>query len=161
MPEAIEAIIFRGGSVAPRLAILKPTATAIAIGSGGPFGAEGPIIMTGGAAGSLLGQILHTTDAERTTLLVAGAAAGMSATFSTPLSAVLLAVELLLFERRPRSLVPVAAASVTAGALRRLLLGSGPIFPMLPTTAVMHHMAMVGALLVGILAALLATGLSR
>ena len=161
MPEAIEAIIFRGGSVAPRLAILKPTATAIAIGSGGPFGAEGPIIMTGGAAGSLLGQILHTTDAERTTLLVAGAAAGMSATFSTPLSAVLLAVELLLFEWRPRSLVPVAVASVTAGALRRLLLGSGPIFPMLPTTAVMHHMAMVGALLVGILAALLATGLSR
>ena len=161
MPEAIEAIIFRGGSVAPRLAILKPTATAIAIGSGGPFGAEGPIIMTGGAAGSLLGQILHTTDAERTTLLVAGAAAGMSATFSTPLSAVLLAVELLLFEWRPRSLVPVAVASVTAGALRRLLLGSGPIFPMLPTTAVMHHMAMLGALLVGILAALLATGLSR
>jgi H+/Cl- antiporter ClcA len=161
MPEAIEAIIFRGGSVAPRLAILKPTATAIAIGSGGPFGAEGPIIMTGGAAGSLLGQLLHTTDAERTTLLVAGAAAGMSATFSTPLSAVLLAVELLLFEWRPRSLVPVAVASVTAGALRRLLLGSGPIFPMLPTTTAIHHMAMLGALLVGVAAALLATGLSR
>jgi chloride channel protein, CIC family len=161
MPEAIEAIIFKGGKVAPRIAVLKPVATAIAIGSGGPFGAEGPIIMTGGATGSLMGQLLHTTDAERTTLLVAGAAAGMSATFSCPLSAVLLAVELLLFEWRPRSLVPVAVASVTAGALRRLLLGPGPIFPMLPTTVPMHHMAMLGALLLGLLAALLSTGLSR
>ena len=161
MPEAIEAIIFKGGKVAPRLAILKPIATAIAIGSGGPFGAEGPIIMTGGATGSLIGQLLRTTDAERTTLLVAGAAAGMSATFSCPLSAVLLAVELLLFEWRPRSLVPVAVASVTAGAIRRLLLGPGPIFPMLPTTTPIHHMAMIGALIVGLLAALLSTALSK
>jgi chloride channel protein, CIC family len=161
MPEAIEAIVFKGGKVAPRLAILKPIATAIAIGSGGPFGAEGPIIMTGGATGSLIGQLLHTTDAERTTLLVAGAAAGMSATFSCPLSAVLLAVELLLFEWRPRSMVPVAVASVTAGAIRRLLLGPGPIFPMQPTLVPMHHMAMIGALIVGLLAALLSTGLSR
>jgi H+/Cl- antiporter ClcA/CBS domain-containing protein len=161
MPEAIEAIIFKGGKVAPRLAILKPIATAIAIGSGGPFGAEGPIIMTGGATGSLIGQLLRTTDAERTTLLVAGAAAGMSATFSCPLSAVLLAVELLLFEWRPRSLVPVAVASVTAGAIRRLLLGPGPIFPMLPTTTPIHHMAMIGALLVGLFAALLSTALSK
>jgi H+/Cl- antiporter ClcA len=161
MPEAIEAIIFKGGKVAPRIAVLKPIATAIAIGSGGPFGAEGPIIMTGGATGSLLGQLLPMSDSERTTLLVAGAAAGMSATFSCPLSAVLLAVELLLFEWRPRSLVPVAVASVTAGAIRRLLLGPGPIFPMLPTTVPMHHMAMLGALLVGILAAILSTGLSR
>jgi H+/Cl- antiporter ClcA len=161
MPEAIEAIVFKGGKVAPRIAILKPIATAIAIGSGGPFGAEGPIIMTGGATGSLMGQLLPTSDAERTTLLVAGAAAGMSATFSCPLSAVLLAVELLLFEWRPRSLVPVAVASVTAGAIRRLLLGPGPIFPMLPTVAVIHHMAMFGALLIGLAAALLSTGLSR
>ncbi len=161
MPEAIEAIVFKGGKVAPRLAILKPLATAIAIGSGGPFGAEGPIIMTGGATGSLIGQLLDTTDAERTTLLVAGAAAGMSATFSCPLSAVLLAVELLLFEWRPRSLVPVAVASVTAGAIRRFLLGPGPIFPMQVTTVPMHHMAMIGALVVGVLAALLSMGLSR
>jgi H+/Cl- antiporter ClcA len=161
MPEAIEAIVFKGGKVAPRIAILKPVATAIAIGSGGPFGAEGPIIMTGGATGSLIGQLLRTSDAERTTLLVAGAAAGMSATFSCPLSAVLLAVELLLFEWRPRSLVPVAVASVTAGAMRRLLLGPGPIFPMQPTTVPMHHMAMLGALLVGVLAAFLSIGLSR
>jgi H+/Cl- antiporter ClcA len=161
MPEAIEAIVFKGGKVAPRIAILKPIATAIAIGSGGPFGAEGPIIMTGGATGSLIGQLLRTTDAERTTLLVAGAAAGMSATFSCPLSAVLLAVELLLFEWRPRSMVPVAVASVTAGAIRRLLLGPGPIFPMLPTTVPMHHMAMLGALVIGVLAAFLSMGLSR
>lgn len=161
MPEAIEAIVFKGGKVAPRIAILKPVATAIAIGSGGPFGAEGPIIMTGGATGSLIGQLLTTSDAERTTLLVAGAAAGMSATFSCPLSAVLLAVELLLFEWRPRSLVPVAVASVTAGALRRLLLGPGPIFPMQPTTVAIHHAAMLGALLIGVAAALLSTGLSR
>jgi chloride channel protein, CIC family len=161
MPEAIEAIIFKGGKVAPRIAILKPVATAIAIGSGGPFGAEGPIIMTGGATGSLLGQLLPMSDAERTTLLVAGAAAGMSATFSCPLSAVLLAVELLLFEWRPRSLVPVAVASVTAGAIRRLLLGPGPIFPMQLTLVPMHHMAMLGALLVGLAAAILSTGLSR
>ncbi|MBS1801410.1 MAG: chloride channel protein [Acidobacteria bacterium] len=161
MPEAIEAIIFKGGKVAPRIAILKPVATAIAIGSGGPFGAEGPIIMTGGATGSLIGQLLHATDSERTTLLVAGAAAGMSATFSCPLAAVLLAVELLLFEWRPRSLVPVAVASVTAGAIRRLLLGPGPIFPMQPTTVPIHHMAMIGALVVGLLAALLSTGLSK
>ncbi len=161
MPEAIEAIIFKGGKVSPRIAILKPIATAIAIGSGGPFGAEGPIIMTGGATGSLLGQLLPMSDAERTTLLVAGAAAGMSATFSCPLAAVLLAVELLLFEWRPRSLVPVAVASVTAGAIRRLLLGPGPIFPMQPTTVVMHHTAMLGALLIGLVAALLSTALSR
>ena len=161
MPEAIEAIVFKGGKVAPRLAILKPIATAIAIGSGGPFGAEGPIIMTGGATGSLIGQLLRMTDAERTTLLVAGAAAGMSATFSCPLSAVLLAVELLLFEWRQRSLVPVAVASVTAGAIRRLLLGPGPIFPMQPTIVPMHHMAMIGALIVGVVAALLSMGLSR
>lgn len=161
MPEAIEAIIFKGGKVPPRIAVLKPIATAIAIGSGGPFGAEGPIIMTGGATGSLIGQLLRMTDSERTTLLVAGAAAGMSATFSCPLSAVLLAVELLLFEWRPRSLVPVAVASVTAGAIRRLLLGPGPIFPMLPTTVPIHHAAMLGALFIGLLAALLSTGLSR
>jgi H+/Cl- antiporter ClcA len=161
MPEAIEAIVFKGGKVAPRIAVLKPIATAIAIGSGGPFGAEGPIIMTGGATGSLIGQLLHTTDSERTTLLVAGAAAGMSATFSCPLSAVLLAVELLLFEWRPRSLVPVAVASVTAGAIRRLLLGPGPIFPMQPTVIPIHHMAMIGALIVGVLAAFLSMGLSR
>ena len=129
IPEAIEAILLRGARVDPKVAVLKPLSAAIAIGSGGPFGAEGPIIMTGGAFGSLIAQWLKLSDAERTTLLVAGAAAGMSAVFASPLAAILLAVELLLFEWRPRSLVPVAAASVVAGALRIVWLGSGPLFP--------------------------------
>jgi chloride channel protein, CIC family len=161
MPEAVEVIVFNGGKVQPRVAILKPIATAISIGSGGPFGAEGPVIMTGGAVGSVLGQLLPVTDAERTVLMVSGAAAGMAAAFSCPMAATLLAVELLLFEWRPRSLVPVAIACVTAGAVRRLLLGPGPIFPMQPTTVPMHHAAMLGALVIGMIAALVATGLSN
>src|ERR1700747_2640894 len=130
IPQAIEAILLRGARVQPRVAVLKPISAAIAIGSGGPFGAEGPIIMTGGAFGSLLAQWVKLTDAERTTLLVAGAAAGMSATFAAPFAAVLLAVELLLFEWRPRSLVPVAFASVTAEIVRVFFLGAQPLFPM-------------------------------
>jgi len=161
MPEAVEVIVFNGGRVQPRVAILKPIATAISIGSGGPFGAEGPVIMTGGAVGSVVGQLLPVTDSERTVLMVAGASAGMAAAFSCPMSATLLAVELLLFEWRPRSLVPVAIACVTAGAVRRLLLGAGPIFPMQPTTVPMHHAVMLGALAMGVIAALLATGLSK
>ena len=129
IPEAIEAILLNGARVDPKVAVLKPLSAAIAIGSGGPFGAEGPIIMTGGAFGSLVAQWLKLSDAERTTLLVAGAAAGMSATFAAPIAAILLAVELLLFEWRPRSLVPVAVASILAGALRVRWLGSGPTFP--------------------------------
>ncbi|RXH55652.1 chloride channel protein [Granulicella sibirica] len=161
MPEAVETIVFNGGKVQPRVAILKPLATAISIGSGGPFGAEGPVIMTGGAVGSVLGQLLPMTDSERTVLMVSGAAAGMAATFNCPMSAVLLAVEILLFEWKPRSLVPVAMACVTAGAVRRLLLGPSPIFQMVPTGAPVYHMAMLGALVVGILAAFVAFGLSR
>ncbi len=129
IPEAIEAILMNGSRVEPKVALLKPISAAISIGSGGPFGAEGPIIMTGGAFGSLIAQFFHLTSAERKTLLVAGAAAGMSATFAAPVASVLLAVELLLFEWKPRSLIPVALASVTAGALRRHLLGMGPLFP--------------------------------
>ena len=114
IPEAIEAILINGSRVEPKVALLKPLSSAISIGSGGPFGAEGPIIMTGGAFGSLIAQFFHLTSAERKTLLVAGAAAGMSATFAAPVAAVLLAVELLLFEWKPRSLIPVALASATA-----------------------------------------------
>jgi CIC family chloride channel protein len=110
IPEAIEAILMNGSSVEPKVALLKPISAAISIGSGGPFGAEGPIIMTGGALGSLAAQFFHLTSAERKTLLVAGAAAGMSATFAAPVASVLLAVELLLFEWKPRSMVPVALA---------------------------------------------------
>jgi H+/Cl- antiporter ClcA len=129
MPEAIEAILMGGSKIAPRVALLKPISSAVAIGTGGPFGAEGPIIMTGGAVGSLFAQFLRLTADERKTLLVGGAAAGMAATFNTPLAALLLSVELLLFEWRPRSYVPVAAAVAVADVVRRPLLGSGLLFP--------------------------------
>lgn len=161
IPEAIEAILLHRARVAPKIAVLKPISAAIAIGSGGPFGAEGPIIMTGGAVGSLIAQWMHVTDAERTTLLVAGAAAGMSATFATPVAAILLAVELLLFEWRPRSLVPVAIASATAGILRVYWLGAGPLFQM-PTITETHRIVFaVGALLLGGVMGLVSAGMSR
>lgn len=130
IPEAIEAILIGRSRIQPKVAILKPLSSAISIGTGGPFGAEGPIIMTGGAFGSLFGQLFHLSNAERKTLLVAGAAAGMAATFGTPIAAMLLAVELLLFEWKPRSFVPVAIAAVTAAAWRPWLLGAGVLFPM-------------------------------
>src|ERR1700720_135095 len=149
IPEAIEAILLNRARVYPKIAIVKPISAAIAIGSGGPFGAEGPIIMTGGAFGSLIAQWIHLTDAERTTLLVAGAAAGMSATFATPLAAILLAVELLLFELRPRSLAPVAIASATAAILRGYLLGPGPLFQMPGISDVDRIPFAIGSLLLG------------
>ncbi|WP_353063583.1 chloride channel protein [Tunturibacter psychrotolerans] len=161
IPEAIEAILLHRAKVDPKIAVLKPVSAAIAIGSGGPFGAEGPIIMTGGAVGSLIAQWMHVTDAERTTLLVAGAAAGMSATFATPVAAILLAVELLLFEWRPRSLVPVAIASATAGLLRVFWLGAGPLFQM-PVLSGTHRIAFaLGALMLGALLGLVSAGMSR
>src|SRR6185437_8538580 len=129
IPEAIEAILIGRSRIQPRVAVLKPLSSAISIGTGGPFGAEGPIIMTGGAIGSLFAQLFHMSNAERKTLLVAGAAAGMAATFGTPIAAMLLAVELLLFEWKPRSFVPVAVACVVAAAWRPFLLGAGPLFP--------------------------------
>src|SRR5213076_1147479 len=138
IPEAIEAILINGSRVEPKVALLKPLSSAISIGSGGPFGAEGPIIMTGGAFGSLIAQLFKLSSTERKTLLVAGAAAGMSATFAAPIAAVLLAVELLLFEWKPRSFVPVALASATGTVARRYLLGLGPLFP------VPAHPAFVG-----------------
>ncbi|SFU66999.1 H+/Cl-antiporter ClcA [Methylobacterium sp. 174MFSha1.1] len=129
IPEAIEAILIGGSRMSPKVAVLKPVSSAISIGTGGPFGAEGPIIMTGGALGSLFAQFFQLSAAERKTLLVAGAAAGMTAIFGTPVAAVLLAVELLLFEWRPRSFIPVAAAAMTATMLRPALFGEGPLFP--------------------------------
>ncbi len=147
IPEAIESILFGKSRMSPKIAILKPLSSAIAIGSGGPFGAEGPIIMTGGAAASLLAQALHLTAAERKVLLVAGACAGMTAVFGTPLAAVLLAVELLLFELRPRSLLPVAVSCAVAGFLRPLWAGTGPLFPLQtaePTAAAMFSCCAAG-----------------
>ncbi|QNI34098.1 chloride channel protein [Alloacidobacterium dinghuense] len=161
IPEALEAILMNGAKVDGKVAIYKPLSAAIAIGSGGPFGAEGPIIMTAGSVGSLFAQLFKLSDAERTTLLVAGAAAGMTGVFSTPLAAVLLAVELLLFEWRPRSLVPVAIAATTAGVLRRFLLGNGPLFPMPQIAPVIEPRTVVAALFLGIIAGIAALVLSR
>jgi CIC family chloride channel protein len=129
IPEAMEAILIGRSKMSAKVAVLKPISSAVSIGTGGPFGAEGPIIMTGGACGSLFAQGFHLSAAERKTLLVAGASAGMAAIFAAPLASVLLAVELLLFEWKPRSFIPVAAACAMAAALRVPLLGAGPIFP--------------------------------
>ncbi|TXR46662.1 chloride channel protein [Phyllobacterium endophyticum] len=162
IPEAIEAILIGSSRMQPKVAILKPLSSAIAIGTGGPFGAEGPIIMTGGAIGSLFAQCFHLSAAERKTMLVAGAAGGMTAVFGTPIAAVLLAVELLLFEWKPRSLIPVMVAAVVAVAWRPLLLGAGPLFPLLfnydISPGVLLLCAVVGlsmGLLSGLLTALL------
>jgi len=152
IPEALESILINGSRVQPRLAILKPLSSAISIGSGGPFGAEGPIIMTGGAFGSMIAQFFHLTSVERKTLLVAGAAAGMSATFASPIAAVLLSVELLLFEWKPRSLVPVALASATAGAARRYILGIGPLFPVPSHPVFIGPTGLLGCVVCGLLA---------
>ena len=152
IPEALESILINGSKVQPRLAVLKPLSAAISIGSGGPFGAEGPIIMTGGAIGSVISQLFHLTAAERKTLLVAGAAAGMSATFATPVAAVLLAVELLLFEWKPRSAIPVALASATAGAARRYILGLGPLFPVPQHAIFIGPQGLAGCVIAGLLA---------
>ena len=152
IPEAIAAILINGSRVEPKVAFLKPVASAIAIGSGGPFGAEGPIIMTGGAFGSMIAQLFHLTNAERKTLLVAGAAGGMSATFAAPVASVLLAVELLLFEWKPRSLVPVALASVVADVMRRYILGFGPMFPVPRHPLHIGPLSLLGCALAGLLA---------
>jgi chloride channel protein, CIC family len=130
IPEAMEQVLEGNSRIPARVTILKPVSAAIAIGTGGPFGAEGPIIATGGALGSLVGQVLSTTGAERKTLLAAGAAAGMAATFGSPVSATLLAVELLLFEFRARSLIPVALATAAAAGMRIKIMGAAPIFQM-------------------------------
>ncbi|HWC58862.1 MAG TPA: chloride channel protein [Verrucomicrobiae bacterium] len=150
IPEALEAILLGRSLMQPKVAILKPISSAISIGTGGPFGAEGPIIMTGGAFGSLFAQLFHLSAAERKTLLVAGAAGGMAAVFNAPIAAVLLGVELLLFEWKPRSFVPVAVASIVAAIVRIPLLGAGAIFPVVPHEGL--GMATLGvAFVVGIL----------
>ncbi len=158
IPEAIEAILFKKSAMSPKVALLKPLASAIAIGSGGPFGAEGPIIMTGGAVGSLIAQHFHLSGAERKTLLVAGAVAGMTAVFGTPIAALLLAVELLLFELRPRSLLPVAIACAVAGFLRPLAMEAAPLFPQ--QSAALQPVALLSCLAAGVLCGALAWLLS-
>jgi H+/Cl- antiporter ClcA/CBS domain-containing protein len=158
IPEAIEAILFGKSKMSLKVALLKPLSSGIAIGSGGPFGAEGPIIMTGGAIGSLLGQYLHITGSERKTLLVAGAVAGMTAIFGTPIAAVMLAVELLLFELRPRSLVPVAVSCAVAAFARPYLFDVGPLFPL--QTAIVTPICLLSCLLAGVASGALSWALS-
>ncbi|GAB2898920.1 chloride channel protein [Paraburkholderia jirisanensis] len=158
IPEAIEAILFGKSRMSPKVAVLKPLSSGIVIGSGGPFGAEGPIIMTGGAIGSLIAQCFKVTAAERKTLLVAGATAGMTAVFGTPVAAVLLAVELLLFEWRPRSFLPVALACAVAGFARAIFFGTAPLFPL--QTAEPGAMSLLSCVVAGLLSGALASGLS-
>ena len=161
IPEAIEAILIGQSRMSPKVAVLKPLSSAISIGTGGPFGAEGPIIMTGGAVGSLFAQCFSLSAAERKTLLVAGAAAGMTAIFGTPIAAVLLAVELLLFEWKPRSLIPVIAACAVSVALRPFAIGSGALFPFSGTLP-MSGLSLIICIGVGVVAGLqsgLLTGL--
>ena len=143
IPEALEAILIGRSRMSAKVAVLKPLSSAISIGTGGPFGAEGPIIMTGGAFGSLFAQLFDFSAIERRTLLAAGAAGGMAAIFAAPVAAAMLAVELLLFEWRPRSFIPAALAALVAAALRVPLLGAGPIFPAMP-----HAMLSASELLV-------------
>jgi H+/Cl- antiporter ClcA len=164
IPEAIEAILYGQSRLSPKVAVLKPISAAISIGSGGPFGAEGPIIMTGGAIGSLFAQRFRLSAAERKTLLVAGAGAGMTAIFGTPLAAILLALEVLLFEWKPRSFVPVVVAVLVAMAVRPLLIGSEPMFPLaasLPPAGSALPIAGVLGVVVGLEAALLSALLYR
>ncbi len=164
IPEAIEAILYGESRLSLKVAILKPISSAISIGSGGPFGAEGPIIMTGGAIGSLFAQCFHLSAAERKTLLVGGAAAGMTAIFNTPVAAVLLAIEVLLFEWKPRSFVPVVAAVLVAWAWRPFMIGTGPMFPFaaaIPGGAWLVVGALGTGLVAGLEATLLSTALYR
>jgi CIC family chloride channel protein len=165
IPEAIEAILYGESRLSLKVAILKPLSSAISIGSGGPFGAEGPIIMTGGAIGSLFAQCFKLSAAERKTLLVAGAAAGMTGIFGTPLAAILLAIEVLLFEWKPRSFVPVVIAVLVSLGVRPYLLGSGPLFPFAATVMPIWWqtgaMALGLGVLLGLEAALLSSLLYR
>ena len=164
IPEAIETILFGDSKLSLKVAILKPISSAVSIGSGGPFGAEGPIIMTGGAIGSLFAQLFRLSAAERKTLLVAGATAGMTGIFGTPFASIMLAVELLLFEWKPRSFVPVVTAVLVSLAWRPLLVGSGPLFPFgAATPAGIEPVAISAALglVTGLLAAVLSFALYR
>lgn len=160
LPEAMEAVLTRQSRIKPRTAVAKPVSAAIAIGTGAPFGAEGPIIVTGGAIGSLLGQVVPVSPSERKILLAAGAAAGMSATFGAPLAAVVLAIELLLFEFSVRAFVPLVVSAAIAGGMHSVFFGDGPLFNVPP-----HHYAGLGALpafvLLGLACGVLAVVLTR
>ena len=160
IPEAMEQVLLNESRIPPRITWLKPVSSAIAIGTGGPFGAEGPIIATGGALGSLIAQLMHVTADERKTLLAAGAAAGMAAVFSAPISAVLLAIELLLFERRARSLIPVALGATVGTGFRYVLEGNAPMFPM-PEVGTPTLPAIAAYVVLGLIVGILSVGITR
>src|SRR5438445_5258216 len=160
IPEAMEAVLVNRSRIEPRVAILKPISAAIAIGTGGPFGAEGPIIQTGGAVGSLVGQIVHTTAVEQKVLLACGAAAGMSATFNTPIAGVILAIALLLFEFKSRSFIPLVIASTLATAVHMQFLGAGPMFTVTSMDFGIPR-ALPFYLILGVICVLAAVGFSR
>ena len=160
IPEAMEAVLVNRSRIEPKVAILKPLSAAIAIGTGGPFGAEGPIIQTGGAVGSLVGQLMHTTAAERKVLLASGAAAGMAATFSTPIAGVILAIELLLFEFKSRSFIPLVIASSLATSVHFQLMGRGPMFQVGQLDFGLPH-ALPYYLVLGVLCGIAALGFSK
>ena len=160
IPEAMEQILNNESRIPVRMTFLKPLSAAVAIGTGGPFGAEGPIIATGGALGSLIGQRIHVSAQERKVLLAAGAAAGMTAIFGTPFAAILIAIELLVFEFRPRSFIPIALATLTAISLRPLLFGSAPVIAV-PVFAVAPGNELLAYALEGLVMGVLAVGIAR
>jgi CIC family chloride channel protein len=160
IPEAMEQILVNQSKIKPSITFLKPISSAIAIGTGGPFGAEGPIIATGGALGSTLGQLFKITSSERKIILAAGATAGMSAIFGTPIAAIFLAIELLLFEFSPKSIIPVALACITGAAGHHLLFESGPVFPM-PDLLVPSNIALAGYSVLGIIIGFISIGLTK
>ncbi|MHB1922649.1 MAG: chloride channel protein, partial [Chitinophagaceae bacterium] len=150
IPEAMEQVLVKQSKIPPAITFLKPLASAIAIGTGGPFGAEGPIIATGGAFGSFAGQLMRISANERKIMLTAGAAAGMAAIFGSPVAAVLMAIELLLFEFSPRSIIPVALSCATAAAMHILLFGAQPVFNM-PNIPFPSSIALITYVILGIL----------
>lgn len=160
IPEAMEQVLTNQSKIKPVIAVLKPVSSAIAIGTGGPFGAEGPIIATGGALGSTLGQLIHVTSNERKIILAAGATAGMSAIFGTPIAAIFLAIELLLFEFSPKAIIPVALACITGGAGHHLFFEAGPVFPM-PVLSAPSNLALGIYSVIGIGIGLMAVGLTK
>jgi len=160
IPEAMEQILTNESNIPARITWLKPVSSAFAIGTGGPFGAEGPIISTGGALGSLIGQLLRVTANERKVLLAAGAAAGMAAVFGAPVASLVLAVELLLFELRPRSLIPVALATVTAVGVRYATYGAAPVFPM-PAVLQSGGLALISFVVIGGLVGFASVGVTK
>jgi CIC family chloride channel protein len=160
IPEAMEQILTNQSRIKPAITFLKPISSAIAIGTGGPFGAEGPIIATGGALGSTIGQLFKITANERKVLLAAGATAGMAAIFGTPIAAVFLAIELLLFEFSPKAILPVALACITGAAGHHVLFDAGPVFPM-PNLATPSNTALAIYSFIGLITGFVSLGLTK